>query len=317
MVRAMCESGRRGQVLLVGAVALAFILIGLAVVFNAVTYTGQTSVPEAGSSLDDAGQFDFEARRGARELVLRVNHAGVYGTQSELARNVSANVSNYSAVMGATYSGHGAAVNVSFENASSDYGRRIVQDQEATLNNTNAPVTADWQLVNESERLGWFVVTLNGTDLAENPENAFRINVTNDTEYVEYRFYGQGDGVITVSVNGSLESNETHQFNTTRGHVTFDLLDGTSPMNRSAGMGSLRRLTRPYNVTFSNGDRAKGLYSIVVRSENNVSDTIAPCSASTPCHGPALWNVTLKTNYESPSISVRHNQTVPVYNSTS
>jgi hypothetical protein len=310
------ESGGRGQVLLVGALAIAFVIVGLAVLFNAVTYTGQTAMPEAGSSIDDATQFDFEARRGARELVLRVNHAGVYGSPSSLARNVSANVSNYSAIMGAAYSSHGAAVNVSFENATSEYGRRIVQHEPRSFTNGGAD---DWQLVDEAGEVGWFVVTVNGTDLAENPSNAFAINVTNDTgEYVEYRIHGKGGGVVNVTVDSSDGAGDgLYQINTTRGHVTLDLLDGTSPMNRSIRMPSIRRLDGPYNVTFVNGGQARGLYSIVVPSADRVNGSIAACVSTPPCHGPAVWNVTVETYYESPAVNVTHNQTIPVYNSTS
>ena len=318
MVMAGFDLGRRGQVLLVGAVAIAFVIVGLAVLFNAVTFTGQTTVPEAGASLDGASKFDFEARRGARELVLRINHDGVYGTESTLARNVAANVSNLSAVMGATYSAHGAAVNVSFENTTSDFGRRIVQHQPRSFTNPNATVPSNWQLVDRSSQVGWFAVTVNGTDLAENSANAFAINVTNDTDYVEYQIYGVGGGVVNVSVDTSVGSgNGVYQFNTTRGHVIFDLVDGTSPMNLSARMPSIRRLDGAYNVTFRNADRASGLYSIVVPSAGRIDGSIDTCSASVPCHGPAIWNATVKTHYETPSITMTHNQTIPVYNSTS
>jgi len=317
MVRTGFDPERRGQVLLVGAVAIAFVIVGLAVLFNAVTYTGQTTVPEAGSSLDDASQFDFEARRGARELVLRVNHDGVYGAKPPLASDVAANVSDYSAVLGARYSGHGAAVNVTFDNATSEYGRRIVQAQARSF--TDDTGTNNWQLVDESDSVGWFALTVNGTNVAENSANAFAINVSNDTgEYVEYRIYGKGGGVVNVSVDTSVGSGGgVYQFNTTRGHVVFDLIDGTSPMNLSARMPSIRRLDGTYTVTFRNGDRASGLYSIVVPSDDRINGSIAACSTSSnPCHGPAIWNVTVTTHYRSPTVNVTHNQTIPVYNST-
>jgi hypothetical protein len=316
MVRTGFDPERKGQVLLVGAVAIAFVLVGLAVLFNAVTYTGQTTVPEAGSSLDHASQFDFEARRGARELVLRVNHDGVYGAKPPLASDVAANVSDYSAVLGATYSGHGAAVNVTFENATSEYGRRIVQAQPRSF--TDDTGGNNWVLVDESDSVGWFALTVNGTNVAENSANAFAINVSNDTDYVEYRIYGKGGGVVNVSVDTSVGSGDgVYQFNTTRGHVVLDLLDGTSPMNRSARMPSIRRLEGPYTIEFENGGEASGLYSIVVPADGAIAGGIDACSSAPgPCHGPAIWNATVTTHYRSPSVNVTHNQTIPVYNST-
>jgi hypothetical protein len=316
MVRTGFDPERRGQVLLVGAVAIAFVIVGLAVLFNAVTYTGQTTVPEAGSSLDDASQFGFEARRGARELVLRVNHDGVYGSKPSLASDIAANVSDYSAVLGATYSGHGAAVNVTFDNATSEYGRRIVQAQPRGF--TNDTGAKNWKLVNKSDRVGWFAVTVNGTNLAKNSANAFAINVSNDTgEYVEYRIYGKGGGVVNVSVDTNVGTGGLYQINTTRGHVILDFLDGTSPMNRSARMPSIRRLDGTYTIEFQNGEEASGLYSIVVPSDGPIDGSTDACpSAPGPCHGPAIWNATVTTHYRSPTVNVTHNQTIPVYNST-
>jgi hypothetical protein len=322
MVRTTFDMERRGQVLLVGALALAFILIGLAVVFNAVTYTGQTSVPEAGSSVNDASQFDFEARRGARELVLRVNHASPYNSESELTQNVAANVSNYSAVMGATYSGHGAAVNVSFESATSDYGKRIVQSEEMNFTDTGLPSgSSTWVPVSGAERLGWVVVNVNASTLAKTPGNAYTINVSNSSgEYIRYHIYQSSGAAVNVSVDSSFVSTGgPYQYNATRGHVVVNLLEGTSPMNRSSQMRSpIRRLNDPDTVEFSNGDAGKGQYSIVV-PDSSASYGVPDCSSVSvgPCYTPALWNVTVKTHYESPTVNVTHNQTITVYNSTS
>jgi hypothetical protein len=315
MVRSVFGIDRRAQVLLVGALAIAFVIIGLAVLFNAVTYTGQTSIPEAGSPIEDATQFDYEARRGSRELVLRVSHSTVYSNEAELARNVSWNVSTYSAVMGATYATHGATVNVSFKNTSSDYGRRIVQNQSENF--TSKLGTPEWELVNSSDRLGWFAVTINATDIVDNQASAFTINVTNETDYVEYRIYGSSSKV-NVSVATSVGSaNGPYEFNTTRGHVILNFLDGTSPMNQSTQIPSVRRLDGPYNVSYKRGNRASGLYSIVVPSTGPIDGSIDACSSSMPCHSPAIWNVSVKTHYETPTVNVTHNKTIPVYNSTS
>jgi hypothetical protein len=321
MVRSRFDLRRRGQVLLVGAVAIAFVLIGLAVLFNAVTFTGQTTVPDAGSSIDDATRFDSEVRRGARELVLRVNHGGVYGSGSALSKNVSTNVSKYSAVMGATYSAHGAVVNVSFDNSTSDYGRRVAQINESFLTEDGtASGNSTWQLVDRADQLGWFVLTINGTSLPGNPGTSLWINVTNSSnEYVKYKIYKGGSSTVNVTVDTTVGSSMgPYQFKTTRGHVVFNLLDGTSPMNRSARMPAIRRLDGPYNVTFENGDSSLGQYSIVVNSAGAIEGTISDCSSSaTPCHGPAIWNATVRTAYVTSKVHVSHNQTITVYNSSS
>jgi hypothetical protein len=123
---------------------------------------------------------------------------------------------------------------------------------------------------------------------------------------------------VNVSVHSSVGSDDFDQFNTTRGHVILNLLDGTSPMNRSARMPSIRRLEGPYTIEFQRGGEASGLYSIVVPSDDHIDGSISTCpTASGPCDGPAIWTATVKTHYESPSVSVTHNQTIPVYNATS
>ena len=66
-----CESTRtdRGQVILIGALALAFIILGVVIVFNGVVYTETLSSSETGQSATTAEATELEVQQGVGCLI--------------------------------------------------------------------------------------------------------------------------------------------------------------------------------------------------------------------------------------------------------
>ncbi len=63
----------RGQLLLVGAVAIAFIILGVIVVFNGVLYTQTISAGDSVEGIDDVSTAERELERGIQGVVQRTN----------------------------------------------------------------------------------------------------------------------------------------------------------------------------------------------------------------------------------------------------
>ena len=59
----------RGQLVLIGALTLAFILLGVVVVFNGVQYTETVSSGEAGESTEDVRMTEAELERGVENAL--------------------------------------------------------------------------------------------------------------------------------------------------------------------------------------------------------------------------------------------------------
>lgn len=68
----------RAQILLVGAVAIALVLIGLVVVFNTVLFTDVAVSTEPGESASEAKRLDQQVRNETRVLVQRTNDSVEY-----------------------------------------------------------------------------------------------------------------------------------------------------------------------------------------------------------------------------------------------
>ncbi|WP_440765909.1 DUF7261 family protein [Natronorubrum sp. DTA7] len=63
----------RGQVILVGAITLAFIILGVVVVFNGVLYTETLSSADTGQSASTAEKTELEITQGVSCLIVETN----------------------------------------------------------------------------------------------------------------------------------------------------------------------------------------------------------------------------------------------------
>lgn len=93
----------RGQLLLVGAIAIALVLIGLVVVFNTVLYTDATSPTDSLEAADEAERMNQQARNDTRRLMKRVANEStttVAGVEvldnSSFDQNMQENMTKYS-----------------------------------------------------------------------------------------------------------------------------------------------------------------------------------------------------------------------------
>lgn len=93
----------RGQVILIGAVALAFIILGVVVVFNGVLYTETLSSADTGQSASDAERTELEVRQGV----------GCILSETDGEDQIKAEISAFNQLyQNATAESHSAAVNI-------------------------------------------------------------------------------------------------------------------------------------------------------------------------------------------------------------
>ena len=101
----------RGQVILIGAIALAFIVLGVVVVFNGVFYTETLSPGETSQSASDLDSSELEVRQGVACLVGEYDDDElVSGNDDELERDIETYSGLY---QNATANSRPAAVDVS------------------------------------------------------------------------------------------------------------------------------------------------------------------------------------------------------------
>ena len=302
----------RGQLLLAGSIIIALLFIGLAVLLNSVVFTENVA---GGSSVEvtgDVNEFNREARRNARSLTIRVNHAGNYSSINEIESNLAANFTNYSRRLGESYADTGSVfVNMSYE-TTTDEGRRVVQTDDGTFENG----VGDWNALDgvSDRHLGWFVLNLNASAVSETTESRIRfVNTTGDSYVLTVKRSDTGRLLVNSTMDGSHTSNVS--CTPTGGRLVMNVIDGTSSTSSCEVNGS-QVLGGPYNeLWFENPGAVSGKYEFVV--DDTISPIVPGCSlTSNPCKMPAAWEIRITTAYHTGTVTYENTQEIVVYEPT-
>lgn len=326
--------------MLVGAVALAFVILGLTAVYTAQLSARPASTGTAGIDAGNAEEFNREARRQARVLAVRANHAEPYYTnEDEVNASVRDSVSNYSTMVSETYAGRSgtvAAVNYTGP-ATGGYGTRTVTRGNDTTFEDPANPGTDWAPVADRADVGWFVLNFNLTAMPE--EQPFRVVIENGTaadtdpdigpneQATNYTFTrnASGESVLDIAVDlpGTPASVST-TCNPIGQRSLVDLKSAEVTTSACSFFPSLTQLDGPYTVRFENPDNAVGGFSIVTDTEPSAWSSDEPnsldaCDAAAPgdpCNTYVVWNATVETEFYTDRLSYSNSQNVTVYEGT-
>jgi len=327
----------RGQLLLVGSVALGIIIVGLVVAVNSLLVTDNVASGGSIEVADDAAAFDAETVRNTRELIVRVNHGPRERGGGEIAENVTTGVRNYSRVLSQTaIRSDGAVVNVSYRNDTSEWGTRIVQVEDGPLQSPGSGVPVpvedltDWDPVVDAD-VGRFLLNLNVSAM---PVDETAVTFDNGTETYEAKIKRPTptSQSLRVDIERSYAPDATvvcdAQFGGTRKRILLDLKTGTvlgsecSPPGVRNASNESQTLAPPYDVSVEDGDVAVGKYGIVV---NETDATFASAAATYDygdctavdaddlCSTPAVWNAAVTVTYQSDSVDYTQGHNVSVY----
>jgi hypothetical protein len=320
------RSGRdRGQLMLIGAVAIAFVIIGLVVVVNTALVGGGTSGVAPAAESSEAVEFNDQVRRDLRETTIRVNQAAVYDDRNDLTTAMEENVSTYSGLVAESYA-TGGPTSVSVEyNYAERNGTRVVQAEDGSFTRTGSPTPGtDWrplQAVGSPEPVTWLVLNLDAQNVSDSAP--FEVVVTDENGdeariFVE-RNSSPGRQVLAVDIRtdlpGTDDDTDTVTCSASNGRVLLDLLDGSS-LGRDCSFNTTGPLDGPYReVEFRNGDRAAGKWSLVT---DDPSNTLADCgslaSLGEPCNTPVVLEANVTTTYATEGLRYENTQNVTIYN---
>ncbi|WP_229124062.1 DUF7261 family protein [Halapricum desulfuricans] len=316
----------RGQLLLVGAVALAVIILGLSVVVNTVLFTENVGTGEDRVESSEISEFTFESQRDVRSLLLRINHVNETRTVSELNANVRRRIADYSDGMARMYASSGSKfVDVSY-NQTLITATRIVQnnDRNFTYSSRGATVS-NWSFTDDRVDIGWFVVNV---DLRNTSGEHTTIKVNGESEAISYQLNRSDGGngadlrVQTTYAGGS----DTTACESTGGRVLLDLRSGKAFASECTFRG-IETLSPPYSVNVSNGDNIEGQYDLAVDTEwskdidteaaNGSTDDYSACSPGDPgpCLSPIVWKGQVDLTYRSDQTDFTTTRNVSVYGS--
>jgi hypothetical protein len=331
------DTDDRAQLLLVGAVVLALIILGLTTVTNTVLFTENTGPGEATAETNTVEQFDYEGTISAKSIILRVNHAERNVTTSDVNATVNGEMSAYSAALARSYASGGSAfVSVNYTGIERN-ATRIVQavDRNFTYNASHSgSVTddaADWTPLPDGERtgIGWFALNVNLANTSGAPATITIQNATGDRlEYTLNRSGGGSGSNLTIQVEQpSSGLSEETSCGSTGGRVSVLLHRGVGALG-DCEFPSVSTIEPPYSVSISDGDRIAGQYEIVANRTWHSNDARLDASVSgsdepypncadagiqPPCLSPVVWTGNVTLQYVSPSVEFSANKTIAVY----
>lgn len=315
----------RGQLLLIGAVAIAFVIVGLVVVVNTALVGGGTGGTPPAAESSEAVEFNDQVRQDLRETTIRVNQASVYDDRSDLTTAMAENVSTYSGLLAESYAtGEPTTVSVEYNYAERN-GTRVVQAEDGNFTRTGTsspPVTwTPLQSPSDPQAIDWLVLNLDARNVSGS--QPFQLVVT-DSDNDKGRIYIQrntspGRQVLAVDVwadfQGIANDTDTVTCSASNGRVLLDVLDGTS-LGRDCAFNSTGPLDGPYKkVKFQNGDRAVGKWALVTDEPSN---SLATCGSlgglAEPCNTPVVLEANVTTTYATEGLRYENTQNVTIYN---
>lgn len=313
------ETRRRAQMILLGALALAVIIVAVTVVVNSLATTRTAGPTQSSPQIDEAREFAFESRKGSRSLVLRLNHRHRNVTAAQLDAIVTDNVTAYGGLLAESYaSSHAEYVNLTYHNDSSAFGYRVVQAADDNLS-TGGPGPGPVLVPPGAERrIGWFSLNVNLSSTSRDPSS---IVVTNDTGHsVEYRINRTGNGTLnvtsTVTDGGTVTGTATGTCDPSRDRVLLDLVGGTS-FSADCTFNGTEAIDGPYSVTVVNGDGLVGKYELAYKESLPSPRAPDPCDPSVnrtnPCTAPVVWTANVSAQFDSSELNVSNRYNVSIY----
>lgn len=311
-----------GQLILVGGIALAFVVIALALAFNGVFFADSLVDSTAGDDLDTSEQLDRQAARDVPRLLLHLNHRTPYADVAALDETVTANVSTYTRLTTETrLQSTPGVLNVSLTNRT--YGTRVVQA-------TDGPFTEDgtisgdpsWRPVDETRPVGWAVLNLDAANVTDaDGTDRFTIELRDEDGDTARLYLSRntttGDDSRTVDVETVLSSGNgtaPQPCTPSQGRLLLDLRAGSS-FGDTCAFNLTGSLDGPYEIRFENGAAATGKYAFVTSGSppNSLAAGSYACPNPGPCNAPVVWEATVVTTAETETATTSSNRTVEVY----
>jgi len=335
----------RAQLILVGAVAIAIIVLGLAVVFNTVLYTENVASTGAASEPREAELASLEMAANTGRLVERVNRnkrwenddSDPNDVRDAVLENISRYSSGYAKVVALQ-----SPVSVHVEEGDEDkmnYSAYVADTDGDGDFNTSDDDTR-WNVTDSGYDSGVlfrdFEMTVDTDSLESKGDDAFRLmwNESNaDSNYTVW-IYLNDDGDVNLTTletdggdptdidtgnecnldDSGDESSVTIDFSksTVAGEYSCSELD----VRNQIGRGEFS------NLQFANADNANGSYSMMIWGDEPDPDTYVSSDLEEPIVGGsespywsyAVWELEIVATYESGSTTYNDSYKIEVYN---
>jgi hypothetical protein len=257
--RSEAGSDDRGQLLLVGALALAVVFVALALLLNTAIYTGNLATRDSGVEAAPAVEYVAESRAAGVDAVASVNRRN-NTSAADLNRAFNATMGEWDDL--ASYhrvvAGDAADVDV----AGVTNGTRIQQD-DASRDFTGNGGAADWTVVSGVSNVRSMRFTVEESALASGPSGAFHLTVTSGAGTRSVFVYDTATGPAIEVVDGGT-STVCPAGSVTGGTFTIDVPNESVGGASCPALGPVDDTSGSTDIGYRDADAAGGTYTMVV-----------------------------------------------------
>lgn len=332
----------RAQIVLVGALAIAFIILGIVVVFNTSLYADNVDSTGTVSSVNQAEQVRHAGGQSVAGLAYRVNQGNHSAEESGVGTAVEDRTDNLSVVwQSLSAQSRPTVINVSLDESNSEYGVRVFQPRNNDFRARDGGNQANWTITPTSSTysdIGEFNLTLERDSLDTSQSGAFHLAAlggdgSGDESWRVVWFVNDSSNIDVYVASGSAGSAPTGWEDQTGSlacddvsagpTVEVDMLNGsiedTSCSFEFADDMAFVPSQDGYELQFRNGGNVTGQYHVYLSEtafDSNAFGTRVGNPGDAPYYSYILWETTAIVEYGSPGASYTRTATVPVYNST-
>lgn len=274
----------RGQLFLIGALSLAVLFVGFALLLNTAIYTENLATRNTDPGTDPSISYRAAAEDASREILIRENRNGTDPTWDENTRWFESGIETWSDSAGLHAARRARVASVTVESTN---GTRF-QQTDASRNLTNRNFDEDWQLGNNPSAVRDASLTVNADSLPErNLTNLltgtypfameFEDTDTGDRWHV-YVFDDSdtgGDDVTVAVRDGVVEQECTHVGSAAHIDISNGSINGSAcPAFDILDLPDDAVDDKDIRLTFENGDQATGTYDIKVASGADIANNV-------------------------------------------
>lgn len=326
------RASETAQVVLVGAVAIAFIIVGLVLVANTVLYTESVGAERSLNSADATADFQRLARDETANVVYRVNEGNNFSDPDNLDDNVTSDVSALSNLLAAEYGQRsGVFVNVSVDLSNSEYGARIEQDDEGTFENRTG--SSSWDPVSPTNEtiVSEFGMTVNVSEMPAQStfgsNDPFNLTWTASDDTFLYFVNDSGNlslverntaatSVGTTFVDSELSAGDPCRDINVSQTIYVDISAGRVP-GTDCTFDAMNEMDSPVSISFDNADNGFGTYSFVVKDDQIASASkygeFDGTTSDDPYASFVYWRVQSSVEYEGAETSYNLSRQLKIY----
>lgn len=287
-------SGRdRAQLLLVGAFAIAVLVLSLALVLNGAAQT-ENLATESTDAHDgrDAIRFEHSVRRGVAGTVESVNRRN-NTSYADLKDALKTAVNDWDAVAARGSAREGVSTSVDYK--SMERGSRI--EQTTTREFTDATGTENWTLASSVTQTRDYRVNVSRANLSSScTSGCFEIVADDGSDTWRASFTEDGSEIEMTVVAPS----GTNTCRVAADSVVVDLSAGTMADGGCSFPRFADGLSDPYSISYGNGSLGDGTY------EQEVDTSVANdtrYAAGGPTVSPSIYSTNVSVTYETPQLT--------------